>query len=41
MKTLVDKLQIIGLKENGFSNREVARMVKCDRKTVAKYPKWQ
>jgi len=27
MKTLVDKLQIIGLKENGFSNREVARMV--------------
>ena len=37
MKTLVDKLQIIGLKENGFSNREVARMVKCDRKTVAKY----
>lgn len=37
MKTLVDKLQIIGLKENGFSNREIAKMVKCNRKTVAKY----
>lgn len=37
MKKLVDKLQIIGLKENGFSNREVAKMVKCNRKTVSKY----
>jgi DNA invertase Pin-like site-specific DNA recombinase len=33
----VDKLKIIGLKEHGFSNRNVAKMESCNRKTVAKY----
>lgn len=37
MKNIVDKLKIIGLKEHGFSNRMVAKMVLCDRKTVANY----
>jgi len=37
MKNIVDKLKIIGLKEHGFSNRTVAKMVSCDRKTIAKY----
>lgn len=33
----MDKLKIITLKEQGHSNREVARIVKCDRKTVGVY----
>ena len=37
MKTLVDKLRIIRLKEKGHSNRSVAKMTACNRKTVAKY----
>lgn len=37
MKNLVDKLKIIGLKEQGYSNREVAHITNCDRKTIAKY----
>lgn len=37
MKNIMDKLRIITLKEQGFSNRKVAAMVKSDRKTVSKY----
>lgn len=37
MKNIMDKLKIITLKEQGHSNREVARMVKCNRKTVGIY----
>ena len=37
MKNIVDKLKIIGLKEDGFSNREVAKRINCDRKTVSRY----
>ena len=37
MKNIVDKLRIIGLKESGLSNREVARRINCDRKTVSRY----
>lgn len=37
MKTIVDKLDIIREKENGHSNRQVAKMLGINRKTVAKY----
>lgn len=37
MKTIVDKLDIIRQKENGHSNRQVAKMLRINRKTVAKY----
>jgi len=37
MITIVDKLQIIRLKEEGNSNREVARRMGIDRKTVSRY----
>lgn len=33
----MDKLKIIVLKEQGYSNREVAHMLICNRKTIAKY----
>ena len=33
----MDKYTIIKLKEEGFSNREVARQTGIDRKTVAKF----
>lgn len=33
----MDKLKIITFKEQGHSNREVAKMVKCNRKTVGIY----
>jgi transposase len=37
MKNIMDKLKIITLKEQGYSNRKVAKMSKCDRKTVEIY----
>jgi hypothetical protein len=37
MKTLVEKHTIINLKQQGYSNRKVARITKLNRKTVAKY----
>jgi transposase len=37
MKNIVDKMQIIGLKKQGFSNRAVAKMTKSNRKTIGKY----
>lgn len=37
MKTIMDKITIIKLKELGKSNREVAKELNIDRKTVAKY----
>lgn len=37
MITIVDKLQIIRLKEEGNSNREVSRRMGIDRKTVSRY----
>lgn len=37
MITLMDKSAIIKLKEQGYSNRKIQKMLKIDRKTVAKY----
>lgn len=37
MKDLMDKSSIIKLKEQGYSNRKVEKMLKINRKTVAKY----
>ena len=37
MKSLMDKSAIIKLKEQGFSNRKIAQMLKMNRKTVNKY----
>ena len=37
MKDLMDKSLIIKLKEQGYSNRKVEKMLKINRKTVAKY----
>lgn len=37
MKDLMDKLSIIKLKEQGYSNRKVERILKINRKTVGKY----
>lgn len=37
MKTIVDKMRIIGLKESGYSMRRIARELGCDRKTVTRY----
>jgi len=37
MITIVDKLNIIRHKENGYSNRQVEKMLGINRKTVAKY----
>ncbi len=37
MKNLMDKSAIIKLKEQGYSNRKIQKMLKIDRKTVAKY----
>lgn len=37
MKTIVDKMRIIGLKESGYSTRRIARELGCDRKTVTRY----
>lgn len=37
MKSIVDKMRIIGLKEHGHSNRWIAKEIGCDRKTVARY----
>lgn len=37
MKNLVDKLKMILLKEEGNSNRKVAKMLNSNRKTIAKY----
>ncbi|HEM9293103.1 IS21 family transposase [Streptococcus agalactiae] len=37
MKNLMDKHSIIKLKNEGYSNREVAQMLSINRKTVAKY----
>ena len=37
MKDLMDKSSIIKLKEQGYSNRKVEKMLKINRKTIAKY----
>ena len=37
MKTIMDKHTIIRLKQEGASNREVARLLGINRKTVARY----
>ena len=37
MKDLMEKSSIIKLKEHGYSNRKIQKMLKIDRKTVAKY----
>ena len=37
MKDLMDKLSIIKLKEQGYSNRKVEKLLKINRKTVGKY----
>lgn len=37
MKDLMDKSSIIKLKEQGYSNRKVEKMLKTNRKTIAKY----
>lgn len=37
MINLMDKHAIIGLKNQGYSNREAAKILKINRKTVAKY----
>ena len=37
MMQFMDKKKIIMLKEQGLSNREVARKTGADRKTVSKY----
>ena len=37
MKDLMDKLSIIKLKEQGYSNRKVEKLLKINRKTVSKY----
>ena len=37
MKNLMDKSSIIKLKEQGYSNRKVEKMLKINRKTIAKY----
>ena len=37
MKDLMDKLSIIKLKEQGYSNRKVEKILKINRKTVGKY----
>ena len=37
MKNLLDKAAIIKLKEQGLSNRAIARTLKIDKKTVNKY----
>ena len=34
---MMDKVEIIREKERGTSNREIAKKLKCDRKTVSKY----
>jgi DNA-binding CsgD family transcriptional regulator len=35
--TIVDKHSIINLKKKGHSNRKIAKMLRINRKTVAKY----
>ena len=37
MKNLMDKSAIIKLREEGYSNRKIAKMLKINRKTVNKY----
>ena len=37
MVDLMDKSAIIKLKEQGYSNRKVEKMLKINRKTIAKY----
>ena len=37
MIKLMDKSAIIKLKEQGYSNRKIEKMLKIDRKTVARY----
>lgn len=37
MKSLMDKSAIIKLREQGYSNRKIAKMLKINRKTVNKY----
>jgi len=37
MIKLMDKSAIIKLKEQGYSNREIQKILKINRKTVAKY----
>ena len=37
MKDLMDKSSIIKLKEQGYSNRKVEKILKIKRKTIAKY----
>lgn len=37
MKNLMDKSSIIKLKEQGYSNRKVEKLLKINRKTVGKY----
>lgn len=37
MKDLMDKSAIIKLKEKGYSNRKVEKILKINRKTVARY----
>ena len=39
MIKLMDKGAIIKLKEEGYSNRQIQKLTKIDRKTVAKYRK--
>ena len=37
MKNLMDKSAIIKLREEGYSNRKIAKMLNINRKTVNKY----